>query len=93
MARPLRVEYPGAYYHVIKRGNNQEKKFKNKAREDAIYIARIVSRMSCIDLGEYFGGVSGALITMMHNRIAVESNRNRRLKRRIYNIRNQIFKI
>ncbi len=23
MARPLRVEYPGAYYHVINRGNNQ----------------------------------------------------------------------
>jgi len=26
MARPLRVEYPGAYYHVINRGNNQEKR-------------------------------------------------------------------
>ena len=25
MARPLRIEYPGAYYHVINRGNNQEK--------------------------------------------------------------------
>jgi len=25
MARPQRVEYPGAYYHVINRGNNQEK--------------------------------------------------------------------
>ena len=29
MARPLRIEYPGAYYHVINRGNNQEKIFKN----------------------------------------------------------------
>ena len=28
MARPLRIEYPGAYYHVINRGNNQEKIFK-----------------------------------------------------------------
>ena len=28
MARPLRVEYAGAYYHVINRGNNQEKIFK-----------------------------------------------------------------
>ena len=49
MARPLRIEYPGAYYHVINRGNNQEKIFKNKAREVAIK-----------ELGEYFGGVSGA---------------------------------
>ena len=22
MARPLRIEYPGAYYHVINRGKN-----------------------------------------------------------------------
>ncbi len=29
MARRLRIEYPGAYYHVINRGNNQEKIFKN----------------------------------------------------------------
>ena len=28
MARSLRIEYPGAYYHVINRGNNQEKIFK-----------------------------------------------------------------
>jgi len=69
MARPLRVEYPGAYYHVINRGNNQEKIFKNKAREVAIYIARAMTGITCKDLGEYFGGVSGALITMMHNRI------------------------
>ena len=30
MARPLRIEYPGAYYHVINRGNNQEKIFKKQ---------------------------------------------------------------
>jgi hypothetical protein len=29
MTRPLRVEYPDAYYHVINRGNTQEKIFKN----------------------------------------------------------------
>jgi len=54
---------------VINRGNNQEKIFKNKAREAAIFIARDITGITCKDLGEYFGGVSGALITMMHNRI------------------------
>ena len=93
MARPLRFEYPGAYYHVINRGNNQEQIFKNKAREVAIYISQDKTGITCKDLGEYFGGVSGALITMMHNRIADESKRNKRLKGRIDNIRNQIFKI
>ena len=92
MARPLRVEYPGAYYHVINRGNNQEKIFKNKAREVAIYIARDMTGITCKDLGEYFGGVSGALITMMHNRIADELKKNKRLKGRINNIRKQILR-
>ena len=40
MAHPLRIEYPGAYYHVVNRGNNRGKIFKNKARQIAIYIAR-----------------------------------------------------
>jgi hypothetical protein len=44
-------------------------------------------------LGEYFGGVSGALITMMHKRIAEESMQNRGLKRRIDVIRKRIFNI
>ena len=93
MARPLRIEYPGTYYHVTNRGNNQEKIFKNKAREVTIYLARDITGITCKKLGEYFGGVSGALITMMHNRIAEESKRNKRLKGRIDNIRKQIFKI
>jgi hypothetical protein len=29
MARLLRVDYPGAFYHVMSRGNNQENIFKN----------------------------------------------------------------
>jgi len=93
MARPLRIEYPGAYYYVINRGNNQEKIFKNKAREVAIFIARDMTGITSKDLGEYFGGVSGALITMMHNRITDESKKNKRLKGRINNVRNRIFKI
>jgi len=93
MARPLRVEYPGAYYHVINRGNNQEQIFKNKARELAIYISRDMTGITCKDLGEYFGGVSGVLGTMVHNRINNEAKKHKRLKGRIDNIRNQIFKI
>ena len=66
MARPLRIEYPGAYYHVINRENNQEKIFKNKAREVAIYLARDMTGITCKDLGEYFGEVSGALTLLLH---------------------------
>ena len=65
---------------------------KNKAREVAIYLARNMTGMTCKDLGVYFGGVSGALITMMHNRVDAESKRNKRLKGRINKIRNQMNK-
>jgi chromosomal replication initiation ATPase DnaA len=79
-------------------GCNQEQiitkgRKNSKARKVAIYTTRKVSGMHCKDLGEYFGGVSSALITMMNNRIAAESNQNRRLKRRIDMIRNRIFNI
>jgi len=30
MARPLRIEYPGAFYHVTSRGNEQREIFKSK---------------------------------------------------------------
>jgi len=30
MARPLRIQYPGAFYHVTSRGNEQKKIFKNE---------------------------------------------------------------
>ena len=66
---------------------------KNKAREVAIYLARDVTGISCKDLGEYFGGVSGALITMVQNRIADESGKNKRLKGKINKIRMQIAKL
>ena len=29
MARPLRIEYPGAVYHVVTRGNNRQKIFRD----------------------------------------------------------------
>lgn len=35
MARPLRIEYPGAYYHVINRGNYRENLFKGQGAAEA----------------------------------------------------------
>ena len=50
MTRPLRIEYPGAYYHVVNRGNNQENIFKNdRDREKFIeYLERATDRFSTI---------------------------------------------
>lgn len=66
---------------------------KNKAREVAIYLSRTLSGLSCKDLGLYFDGVSGALITIMYNRIAEAATRNRRLKCQIEKVKKRIFNI
>ena len=66
---------------------------KNKAREVAIHLARELSGMSCKDLGFYFGGVSGALITIMYNRIAQEVVQNRRFNHRIEKLKKRILNI
>lgn len=46
MARPLRVEYPGAVYHVIQRGNNGELVFERRSDKqyliDQLYKAAAV---------------------------------------------------
>jgi REP element-mobilizing transposase RayT len=66
---------------------------RNKAREVAIYLSRDLGGISCSDLGVFFGGVSGALITMMEKRIAEETTINPRLKRKIEKIKKEIFNI
>ena len=50
MARPLRVEYAGAYYHVLNRGNAGEKIFKNKRDKEKFleYLTIAVERFSIV---------------------------------------------
>jgi REP element-mobilizing transposase RayT len=50
MARPLRIEYPGAYYHVINRGNAGETIFKsNRDREKFLeYLATAAGRFAIV---------------------------------------------
>jgi REP element-mobilizing transposase RayT len=50
MARPLRIEYPGAFYHTINRGNAGEKIFKNKGDRKKFleYVEKAVERFSII---------------------------------------------
>ena len=50
MARPLRIEYPGAYYHVTTRGNEQKEIFKSqKDREKFLsYLESAVVRYGAV---------------------------------------------
>jgi chromosomal replication initiation ATPase DnaA len=55
MARPLRVEYPGAFYHVINRGNAGEDVFKSlRDREKFLeYLETATSRFSIPQLKKF----------------------------------------
>ncbi|MBW1742575.1 MAG: transposase [Deltaproteobacteria bacterium] len=48
MARPLRVEYPGAFYHVINRGNAGEDLFRSKRDREKFleYFEKTVEQFS-----------------------------------------------
>ena len=56
-------------------------------------MARALSGLSGRDLGLYFGGVSGALMTIMHIRIAQEAAQNRGFKKKLEKIKEQILNI
>ena len=46
MSRPLRIEYPGAWYHVLNRGRSREGIFFRV--KDYKKFLTLVSRGSCI---------------------------------------------
>lgn len=48
MTRPLRIEYSGAFYHVINRGNAGEKIFKSKSDKEKFlqYLQKAVDRFA-----------------------------------------------
>jgi len=55
MSRPLRIEYPGAFYHVTSRGNERKDIFKSDAdREQFLF---------------YLGEVRGVRPTQLTDRL------------------------
>jgi REP element-mobilizing transposase RayT len=72
--------------HILEKG-----KKKNLARDVAIYLAREMTGRSGVDLGVFFGNISGSGITVRGNQIADQLVRNRRLKGRINRIKKAII--
>jgi REP element-mobilizing transposase RayT len=50
MARPLRISYPGAYYHVTSRGNEQKDVFKSRRDREKFldYLASATQRYGAV---------------------------------------------
>ncbi len=93
--------------HIINRGNAGDNIFINErdrekfleykvnvsevARDVAIYLSRDLTGKSGVNLGKYFGNISGAGIRVRYNLLAKQIQRNRRLKGRITRIKNRII--
>ncbi len=54
MARPLRIEYPGAYYHVMNRGLNRQRVFANdKDRHNFLDLLGEIHRLWKVEIYAY----------------------------------------
>jgi chromosomal replication initiation ATPase DnaA len=56
---------------------------RNPARNVAIYLCREMTGETGVSLGRYFGGVTGAAITIKHGQVANRIGTDRKLKGRI----------
>ena len=65
----------------------------NKARRITIYLARNLTGITCKELGNYFGGVSGAAVTLSYNQVASDVTRNKRLQSKTNRIKKQILNL
>jgi putative transposase len=65
----------------------------NLARDMAVYLARDLTGKSAQSLGAYFGGISGAGITMRYKHISRETAQSRHLGARLKKLRNLIVNI
>lgn len=61
---------------------------KNVARDKAILVSRDLTGESNVHSGEYFGGISGAAITMRSNYLARLLQTNSPIKNKVKRIKN-----
>jgi len=56
MSRPLRIQYPDAYYHVTCRGNEQRAIFRNPEDQKVFFrlLARSVNIFEDVNWGQIF---------------------------------------
>ena len=65
----------------------------NKFWGIVVYLARDLNGATYGKLGDFFGDVSGAAITVRYNKVAEQVAGDKRLKRKVDKIKNRIFNI
>ena len=62
----------------------------NKARDSAMYLARDLTGLSCKELGDFFGRISGAAITRRYNHVTGVIEQDTTFSRKLRQIENRI---
>ena len=87
MARPLRIEYPDAYYHVTSRGN--ERKDISKPRKTASNLCHQYTGKRLKEIGEYFK-VTESGVSQTSHRVAVELEKDKKLSVMVERIKQKL---
>ena len=66
---------------------------RSLGRDLAIYLARECTGLSCKELGEVFGGVSGAAITMKCKSVNGKQGADKKLRKTVEEMRRRIFNV
>ena len=77
MARPLRIEYPGAYYHITSRGNERKAIFRDD--QDRVKFLDLLERA----VEEFYLRLHGYVLMSNHYHLLLETpkgNLNRALR-------------
>ncbi len=76
MARPLRIQYPGAFYHVTSRGNEQKAIFRSNSDRE-----RFLSYLeSAREIGAYYG-MRGSAVSQCSRRFKQKVLEDKKLKK------------
>ena len=80
MGRPLKIEYPGALYHVTSRGNERMDIFLDDwDRKKFLGILERYAGLSNQEIGKLFGGMHYSSVSKSSTRFEKEMAENRRL--------------
>ena len=83
MARPLRIEFPGAFYHMMNHGNTGMDIYRSEQdREKFLEYVGVAVKRYGIEVH-----ISGSGIVARHDQIAKKLATDRKLKRRENRIR------
>lgn len=78
-------------YGCVKEAILVKGKKKNQFRDIAIYLVRELCGLSCKEAGNYFGGISGAAVTIRCNYLMKEMKKDTALYKEVKRVKNSIL--